>query len=541
MRLEFRVVVPKVLRHLACVLALMWTGLVNGQPFFFATDTTNYVRAADVAVYMASHHRFSTIWTDRYKGQLEPPGASPAAPSSGGTAPAHMSPHSSNDLRQGMIMGGRSPYIGALMYLGYVAGDFWPFVLFQAVIAYLLILLSLRRFEITKPRTVTAITLGLAATTSLPTYVSFLLADAFASFGILAFLLLATPGKLSKKELIFLGAVLAISVASHMTHIMMLIGMFGALIVLARLHGVPKPPRRAWIAGFGGILAGLLSVQLTDLATGLALGHKPQLLPLLTARFIADGPGKRFIDSGCDGGRFEICHMHIGRSDSAALILFGSTPETGAYMLANAEQRTRVGAQDKAFALAVLEYDPAGELWAMARNTARQFLWVDYGGLNQQCAGPDCWASLPPSILAKLRSTPSGRGLWPQATMNALLYLTVGLSLLLLVVTLPVIARRRPNDWITLREWLLLIFVAMLVCSFFGGAVSDPQYRYQGRVVWLIPFLAAIAFCLWRQALSDPLECDLAVNDVDPGQLHRDRVPGDRALAVDPGNDRGVG
>jgi len=63
-----------------------------------------------------------------------------------------------------------------------------------------------------------------------------------------------------------------------------------------------------------------------------------------------------------------------------------------------------------------------------------------------------------------------------------------------------VIARRRPRQWILLREWLLLALVAMLVCSFFGGAVADPQYRYQGRLIWLVPFFAAIALCLWRRA-----------------------------------------
>jgi hypothetical protein len=397
-------------------------------------------------------------------------------------------------------MGGRSPYIGALMYLGYVTGDFWPFVLFQAVVAYLLILLALRRFGITKPLAVTAITLAIAATTSLPTYVSFLLADAFASFGILAFLLLATPGKLSRKETAFLAIVLLLSVASHMTHIMMLIGMVGALALLALVRWVPRPPRRGWIAGIAGIAAGLLSVQLTAQATKLALGHEPQLLPLLTARFIADGPGKRFIDSGCDGGRFEICHIPIGRPDSDSLILFGSTPETGTYMLADAEQRIRMGQQDSSFALAVLKYDPAGELWAMARNTVRQFLWIDYDGLNQRCFNEaDCWASLPAAILTKLKATPSGRGLWPQPLMNALLYVVVGASLILLAVAVPLIARRGGDEWPTLREWLLLTLAAMLVCSFFGGAVSDPQYRYQGRLIWLVPFFAAIAFCVWRR------------------------------------------
>ena len=38
------------LRHLLCILALMWVGIANGQPLFFSTDSTNYIRAADVKV-----------------------------------------------------------------------------------------------------------------------------------------------------------------------------------------------------------------------------------------------------------------------------------------------------------------------------------------------------------------------------------------------------------------------------------------------------------------------------------------------------------
>jgi hypothetical protein len=140
----------------------------------------------------------------------------------------------------------------------------------------------------------------------------------------------------------------------------------------------------------------------------------------------------------------------------------------------------------------------------MTRNTIRQFFWIDYDGLNQNCfaTGPDCWSSLPAPIRSKLQTTPSGRGAWPQASMNALLYVTVSLSLLLFALALPAIARGRPREWILLREWLLLAVVAMLVCSFLGGAVSEPQYRYQGRLVWLVPLFAAIAFCLWRRAVA---------------------------------------
>lgn len=498
------------LRHLVCVLALMWTGLVNGQPFFFSSDTTNYIRAADAAIYVASRGAFRTLWSDRYRAQIPRHETSAVASDVAKTRRSEpkqqISRYSSNDLSEGVIMGGRSPYIGALMYFGYVTADFWPFVFFQALVAYLLIVLTARRFGVTGAKQVTAITLGLAATTSLPTYNSLLLADAFASFGMLAFLLVAMPGKLSRWELIFLVLVMSISVTAHLSHIMILMGMVTALALLARMRLIRRPPRRAWLCGIGAVLIGFASVQITAEATKLAFGRAPQLLPLLTARLIADGPGKRFIDAGCDGNRFQICHVPIGDPTSDALILFGPTPQTGAYMMGNAQQRLLMGQQDTRFAFAVFRFDPSGVLSAVVRNTLRQLLWIDYGGLNQNCfSDRNCWGSLPSPIRAKLRTTPSGQGLWPQAFMNVILYAAVLASLLFLVIALPQIARDDKSRWLLMREWLSLAFVGMFVSCFFGGAVADPQYRYQGRLIWIVPLIAGISYWM-RQRVARTLD-----------------------------------
>ena len=479
----------------------MWTGLVNGQPFMFQSDSTNYVRAADAAAFVISGGAIHTAWTDRYRAQIEAKAQkSSRAARVASEAEAKQPSTGANDVGSGLIMSGRSPYIGALMYAGYLLGDFWPFVLLQAVTAYLLIILTMKRFGVYRPRNATILTLALAAVTALPTYNSLLLADGFASFGILSYLLLASPGRLSRIEQAFLGAVLLVSVVSHLTHIMMLIGMVAALGLLAWTRYGPKLPRTAWVAGLGGILIGFLSVQATNLATKMAFGHEPQLLPLLTARFIADGPGRDFLKSGCDNRRFQICKVHIGNPYSDSLILFGRNQHDGAYLLASVEQRRTMGEQDVAFALAVLRHDPAGQIGAMARNTARQLAYIDYDGLNQDCfAEPGCWESLPPRVRAELRSTPSGQGRWPQAAMNVLLYVAVLGSLAALAIVAPEIARRDPERWRLLRTWLLVGLAAMLVCAFFGGAVAEPQYRYQGRLVWLVPLAAGIAILIRLQ------------------------------------------
>lgn len=464
--------------HVVCVIALMWTGLVNGQPFFFP-DSTNYIRIADSAAFIASKHRISTVWTDRYRDAVEAPGPAAGAPAA---------PPRANDLGSGTIMAGRSPYLGAWLWLSYVVGDFWPFVLVNAGVAYLLIRLSLHRFGLLRDRNVLIAVAVLAGMTSLPTFDAMLLADPFAPFGVLALILLATPGRLNRVETAFLVALTLVSASFHLTHITMFAAMTVAILMLRwRLPKLAVPPR-AWIAGVAAVAIGLLSVQATALAARAAFGRAPQLLPLLTARFYLDGPGKRFVESGCEGERFAICHVPIVMPPGNGAWLFSPEPGTGAYLLAAPAERQRMGNEDIAFALAVLRYDPAGEIRMMAFNTLRQLAWIDYDGLNTGCprSEPDCWAALPPPVRATLEASPSGRNAWPVAAMNALLYLAVLGSAAIVAIGLPRLARRDPAAARALTLWLLLGATAFLTNAFFGGAVADPQYRYTGRMVWLL-------------------------------------------------------
>jgi len=98
--------------HLLCVVALMWTALVNGQPFFFP-DTTSYIRSADLAVFLASDHRLSTAWTARYADGLTPKTNADAQPQAEPTPkqPTQAQPQTAhsvgNDVSSGNIMAGR--------------------------------------------------------------------------------------------------------------------------------------------------------------------------------------------------------------------------------------------------------------------------------------------------------------------------------------------------------------------------------------------------------------------------------------------------
>ena len=503
----------KWLRHIACVLALMWVPLANGQPFFFP-DTTSYVRAGDMAVYIASRGRFSTVWSKEYKSAIDRRLGRPVL---GGEQLSQVrGMPKGNDISSGNIMSGRSPYFGILLYLSYVLSDFWIFVLLQAIVSYALILLSLRRFDLDQPRAVVGVVALCAATVSLPFYNGLLLADALAGFGILAFLLLATyRGEPRWCEIGFLLMVLAMSVISHLTHLVMLLAMFGAMIVAGLVRQNWRPSRLAVLSGIGAGAVGFASLAITSAIVQQVFHKPPQLVPLMTARFIADGPGADFVRSGCGGYDFLACKK-LPPVISSSAYLWATDSRHGMYMLLPSEQRFRMAAEDGRFALAVFRAYPIRQSAMIFYNTAKQLGTFALAGLNTGCFNlPGCWSSLPDGIRGQLTRTLSGRNAWPVHFLSIWLYGVVISSILVIALILVPLRRKLPVAGATLMVWLVLAFIAILTCSIFGGAISEPQYRYQGRLIWLVPFLASITFLLWRRAINSPLEPEAPKADVD--------------------------
>jgi hypothetical protein len=81
--------------------------------------------------------------------------------------------------------------------------------------------------------------------------------------------------------------------------------------------------------------------------------------------------------------------------------------------------------------------------------------------------------------------------------MNAILYATVLLSLLAIPATLVALRRSDPARARIAALWLIGGGAAFATNAFFGGAVADPQYRYTGRMIWLVVLLALALSLRW--------------------------------------------
>lgn len=477
---------------LVCILLLMWPALVNRQPFFFS-DTTSYVRAADIAVKLASGGAISTVWSQ--------PKAAPAASALTPGTPAGPPIVRGNDVASGFIMTGRSPYFGALLWLSYVASNFWLFVILQAVVAYLLIGMALRCFGLDRPGPKIAAVLFLSLVTPLAIYNGLLLADALAGFGILAFLILAASWRtpLARWETMLLVVIVLFSAVSHLTHIVMLLAMT-ALLVLSM--AIEPPPRRRLAApiliGVVGVAVGFASVTITSWVVQASFGKPPVLVPLITARFIADGPGRDFIRTGCGGRRFAVCAMPYRDWTSSADFLWSRDPAKGAFLLADAPTRRRMSLEDMAFARAVALAYPVRTVGLAMWNSLLQIANFKTDILDERCfANPVCTGGQFPEPLARqIGASPAGRGLWPAAPLTFVAYGAVVASLIALTVLLPGLRRIDRNAARLLALWLALLALAMAANAFLGGAISEPQSRYQARIIWLLPFFALITLFL---------------------------------------------
>ncbi|NIJ08973.1 hypothetical protein FHS31_002603 [Sphingomonas vulcanisoli] len=487
--------------HLLGLLALMWPPLVNGQPFFFS-DTTAYVRAADLAVQIASRHHIRTAWS-RPEAAPAPAGSAPAV---GPIAAPQV--HASDGQNGGSVMAGRSPYFGMLLYLGYVTSGFWLFVLGQAMTAWWLIGLAQRAMGSRSLAVRLGIAVILALLSPLAFYLGLLLADALAGFGILAFLLIARPPPdLRRWERPALMLLLLVSAAAHLTHIVIIAGMTALLGLLALVRAVPwRTAKPAVLIGGAVTVLALLSVMVTNFAVKRALGKPPAAAPVLTARFIVDGPGRAFIANGCGGDQqFAACTRPTAVPDSD-LWLWSPDPKIGGFLAADADTRARLSAEDSRFARAVFTAYPLWQAGMMARNTLDQLTRFDLLILNEHCfADQGCsGVDFPDAGRATMRRTIAGRNLWPTRLLAALDAAATVAAIALLAISIRRLGRERDEARKTLLLWVALTAAAFLINAFLGGAISNPQTRYQERIVWIVPLLAMIAAIRAFRTSSEP-------------------------------------
>lgn len=350
-----------------------------------------------------------------------------------------------------------------------------------------------------------AIGLAAASLGALPFYVASLMPDILAPILLLMIALLcAFWPRLSRWERVAAALLTVFAIVCHPSHLLT-----AAILLPLGLFVSPllKGRRLAVAAGLAIALLGAGVLERVAFVTAVEKveAREVRMLPFLTARLVADGPGLDYLAAHCPDPALATCAMLEPLSRSAAParllsanILFSRDAETGSFRLLDEAEQTAIAAEQIAFARRVAAADPAGVLAAFGGNVLTQLGYVrvdmtlPWRGLRdalQRDFGAAA-GSLRNGALVE-----SGRGwLEPLAAFHAAVYLVSALGLGLLVL----FPAGLPAGT---RTFLLLIFAGLVVHAAVCGGISVPAHRYGARVALVLPLLAGLLLlpALWSR------------------------------------------
>jgi hypothetical protein len=463
------------------LLTLIWPALYNGQPIF-NPDTPSYIRTADAGIAKLTGRE--TVWSARWQ---------TATTSTQPSSASEVLPQNIGALHPDFVLTGRSIYYGALLYFGDAVGYLWPSIVIQAAVVLLALGLTLRNMGLFSWRLMAIAVGGLAVLSPLPFYTSLLIPDIFAGVAILATANLVVFGGRMTRSLLFVWVILLTAALSfHESIVPITVGLL-CIGLVAHLLG--------WDACRAGIVAVVLALALA--AAGEAaftqsvkkvMGIYPIRPPFLMARLIADGPGTAYLRANCPQAGFTICRyldrLWAGNpSDRSEAFLWGADVANGAvFMTVDAATRRALSDEQLSFALATVAFDPIGEIKAAAYDVFHQLGMIGAGRWFEYAISADSFRERVPSpYFEVMEKTKAWSGDLPTTSMSVLSPLV---ALAAMVYLLVMVTWRRKQS--TATPWLFttIIISGIIFNAAVCGAISGPHYRYQTRVIWLIPLTA---------------------------------------------------
>ena len=298
-------------------------------------------------------------------------------------------------------------------------------------------------------------------------------------------------------------------------------------------------------AAFVAILASQAYAVAIKLRTGDELGRPP----FLTARILADGPGREYLRHACaTGQKLTLCAVRNAPLADTEEILWSDDPAKGIFNSADYHARVRLEHEERGFFLHALAYDPLGEMAAAFRNWGRQLVTVGYDEPLRDPAyylSDEYWktTTLKPLLLRDKPCDPEVGACilhLPAVLMSEIDAVVAVAALTWMSLVLggealqgrrrphlrphpePVEGRggstavRRPvlrqaqdeateksadwrNDDTRARATVILMVLAVALNAAVCGVLSGPFARYEARVLWLVP---AAALLLWATRRS---------------------------------------
>jgi hypothetical protein len=392
-----------------------------------------------------------------------------------------------------------SPYYGmrSLIYsLGILPWHWninpWPIVALQSLITAYILWLAVRSVL---PKDTTAyylsLVLILSISTSLSWYVPIVLPDFLGPVLYLSIYLLVFAGDtLFPGERASLYVIGWWAVTSHASHLILGAALCIFLLILFLIR-----PRMLRLKSVGEVAVILLIAAASQFALNSYLNGKPSLNgerpPFLTARVIADGPGRWYLDRHCGEVKWVICDHLKNASSDPDNFLWGSD---GVWQNLSDEEGERMIHEEMPFVLATIRAYPLQQLSKSAANFGGQLVTFGYDDLDPSGWVLDEFNSVLPSQRSRYLKSRQARDAMPLDFFTSLQNWTVVVSLAVIAVSVPLLWRRGPAQ---IHGLSLVIAFAVVANALVTGTISMVEDRLQCRVVWLVPLLAGMLMFTW--------------------------------------------
>lgn len=392
---------------------------------------------------------------------------------------------------------GRSALYGLLLAVGSPL-DFWPALALQGLAAAFTILLTLRVYGLRrKPWLALALALALGALTSVPFYASQLMPDIFLPLAVLALHLLTfRRSQLARWQVGVLIALVAIAVAFHMTILVISAGLVAAAALLRAL------PRRLVLEQPGlrlpavALCLGVALALASNFLIGGRLAFTPGGVHFVFGRLVQDGIIARYLAEHCPKPTLRLCQYREALPTTADGWLWGW--DSPFYKLGGA---TGFEAEARRIIADTLMRYPGQHLATALRSTAEQLVLVATGeGVHAYDLehALQTFRRYVPELLPRFAASRQNQD---QFGFRAINMVHVPLALvscaLLPIVVLGGYLRRVDRAAAGLA---LTVAAALLANAAICGMLSNPNPRYQSRIVWLAPLAVLVTTMRMRKA-----------------------------------------
>jgi hypothetical protein len=378
----------------------------------------------------------------------------------------------------------------------------WPVVALQCLLtAYILWLVvrSIAPRQTILPYLVVVLLLSLA--TGMSWYASLVMPDILGPLLYLSiYLLVFAPDSLSRTERLTLYPVAWWAITSHATHLMLAAFL---CVILALWFACARRDFRRRMWPVFEVAAIIVIAAAAQLALNGYLYDKPSLNgerpPFLTARLIADGPGRWYLEKNCSQLKWVICdHVH-NLTDDPDNFLWGAD---GIYQNSSDSDNKRMVQEEMPFVLATFRAYPREQISRSAAN-----FWGQLTTFGFEDMDPSSWVLdefdpvIPSARPAYVRSRQAQNAL-PLDQLGSLQSWAVIVSLTVIAVCAPVLWLRRSSRPHAFRlAGLSVVIVSMVIANaLVTGTLSMVEDRFGCRVMWLVPFLAGMCVLEWWES-----------------------------------------